>query len=307
MPLVYAAFMSPLLAAEPSAPALVHYLPIATTFISLVFLIALVIRGRKVGWKPHMCWWAIGVATYGLGTGFESVITLFGNSPALNTGWYWAGAILGGYPLATGSVYLLMNRKVANILTTVTMVFVVLISVAVFLSPVDMSRLAAPVPAEFVGPISPFSVETSQFGGHRPGGAALEWSWVRAFTPLINTYAAVFLIGGAVYSSVRFLENGSKAQRRVAMTMDALARIIPAISIADLLMPRGSAVVWPRRAVGTALIALGALLPGIGGGMAKGGIVEALYIGEFFGLILIWIGYEQCIMPRRTAEPSAPV
>jgi len=29
--------------------------------------------------------------------------------------------------------------------------------------------------------------------------------------------------------------------------------------------------------------------------MAKGGIVEALYIGELIGIILIWIGYELCV------------
>ena len=32
--------------------------------------------------------------------------------------------------------------------------------------------------------------------------------------------------------------------------------------------------------IGTALIALGGLLPGIGGGMAKAGMVEALYVAE---------------------------
>ena len=36
------------------------------------------------------------------------------------------------------------------------------------------------------------------------------------------------------------------------------------------------------------------MLPGIGGWMAKAGIVEGLYVGELAGLILIWIGYEFC-------------
>ena len=229
-------------------PALVHYIPIGTTLIAVAFLVVLAFRSQRKGWSPQMLWWAIGVATYGLGTAFEGTITLFGNSPALNTGWYWAGAILGGYPLATGTVYLLMKRRTANILTAVTMVFIVFASIAVFLSPVNMANLE----------------------GHRPGGAALEWRWVRLCTPFINGYAALFLIGGAIYSCIQFLGT------------------------------------WPRRALGTALIAVGALLPGIGGGMAKGGIVEALYIGEFVGLILIWIGYEQCIVPRphASAEPA---
>ena len=41
----------------------------------------------------------------------------------------------------------------------------------------------------------------------------------------------------------------------------------------------------------------------IGGGMAKAGIVEALYLGEFFGIILIWVGYASCV--RRRADPPA--
>lgn len=48
------------------------------------------------------------------------------------------------------------------------------------------------------------------------------------------------------------------------------------------------------RAIGNALIAFGAILPGIGGGMAKAGMVEALYIGEFIGLLFIWLGYACC-------------
>ena len=41
-----------------------------------------------------------------------------GNSAELPRWWYWAGAILGGYPLATGSVYLLFkNRRIAHALT----------------------------------------------------------------------------------------------------------------------------------------------------------------------------------------------
>ena len=80
-------------------------------------------------------------------------------------------------------------------------------------------------------------------------------------TPLLNGYAAVFLIGGAVYSAVRFARQTGAG----------------------------------NRALGNSLIAIGAMLPGIGGGMAKAGHVEALYRGEFVGLILIWAGYAFCV------------
>jgi len=104
----------------------------------------------------------------------------------------------------------------------------------------------------------------------RPSGASLEWQWVRLLTPLINTYSAIFLIGSAFYSAIRYakVENGK------------------------------------NRAIGNALITVGALLPGIGGGMAKAGMVEALYIGEFVGIILIYIGYRVCLADK--AAPQLP-
>lgn len=223
----------------------VHYLPILTTLFSIFFLVD--IGGRYLRkHSRHLMWWAIGVLTYGLGTFFEGWITLFGNSPFLNKAWYVAGAILGGYPLAQGSVYLHFKRRTANILTAITLPFIILSSIFVFLSPVDESLLQS----------------------FRPSGASLEWQWVRLLTPFINTYSAIFLIGSAFYSAIRWskVENGR------------------------------------NRAIGNAFITVGALLPGIGGGMAKAGMVEALYIGEFIGIIFIYTGYRICVLDRPTGQ-----
>ena len=225
----------------------VHYLPILTTLFSVYFLIDIGGRYLKKGGR-HLMWWAIGVFTYGLGTFLEGFITLFGNSVFLNKAWYVAGAILGGYPLAQGSVYLHFSRRTANILTAITLPFIIASGLLVFLSPVNEGLLES----------------------FRPSGASLEWQWVRLLTPLINTYSAIFLIGSAFYSAIRYakVENGK------------------------------------NRAIGNALITVGALLPGIGGGMAKAGMVEALYIGEFVGIILIYIGYRVCLADK--AAPQLP-
>ncbi|MHC5114836.1 MAG: hypothetical protein ACYTGP_10465 [Planctomycetota bacterium] len=222
-----------------SSPGIVHFLPIATTAIAIGFLVVLTRRARARGWAPHLVWWGVGVFFFGLGTALESTITLAGNTPTLTRVWYWAGAILGGYPLATGSVYLLAPRRTAHALTAASMVVVVFASVMVMLTPLDASALEP----------------------HRPSGAAIEWQWIRLLTPLINGYAALFLVGGALWSAVRFARTGGHG----------------------------------ARAIGTALIAAGGLLPGIGGGMAKAGVVEALYVGELLGLTLIWFGYEACV------------
>lgn len=220
----------------------VHYLPILTTLFSAYFFYDIFNRYLKKGGN-HLLWWGIGVFTYGLGTFFEGFITLFGNTPTLNKLWYVAGAILGGYPLAQGSVYLHLKTKTANILTAITLPFIIFASFCVFLSPINIQELES----------------------FRPGGAALEWQWVRLLTPFINTYSAIFLIGSALYSAIRYtkIENGK------------------------------------NRAIGNFLITFGALLPGVGGGMAKAGMVEALYIGEFIGIILIWLGYRKCLKDKK--------
>ena len=233
----------------------VHYLPIATTLVALAFVPVLLARGRRQGWPPHLVWWTVGVACYGAGTMLESSITLFGNTPDLNRWWYLAGAILGAWPLATGSVYLVMSRRTASWLTAISAVPVVLAGVAVMISPIDLTQLSS----------------------HRPSGAAIQWTWIRALTPLINVYAAFFLVGGAAWSCLRFW--GVAGQR--------------------------------GRSIGTALIALGGLLPGVGGTMAKTGMVEALYVAELAGLLLIWAGYEFCIraggLERIDSDGSSPI
>lgn len=235
----------------PSELGWVHYLPIATTVIAAAFAWTL-LRKYRVRPTPHIGWWAAGVACYGLGTALESVVTLAGNTVLLTKLWYVAGAVLGGYPLAQGSLYLLTSRRFANRATAVSLPFVMAAGVLVLLSPAVPEALEA----------------------HRPSGAVLAWGWVRLLTPFINGYAVVFLVGGAALSAWRFWKTTNAG----------------------------------HRAAGNALIAAGALLPGVGGSLAKAGLVEALYVGELAGIVLIWMGERVCAVrpdARRAALPRA--
>ena len=227
---------------------LVHYVPILTTILAALFAASLY-RRYTVKKKPHLWWWAFGITTYGIGTAIESSITLFGNTIFLTKFWYIAGALLGGYPLAQGSLYLSWSRKLANRLTVMSVVFVMVATVLVILSPVNEAALEPT----------------------RPSGAILGWQWVRLLTPFINLYAVFFLIGGAIMSAWRHYYD------------------------------RGHFY----RAWGNALIALGAIMPGIGGSFAKAGMVEVLYIGECVGLIVIWIGDRVCARQEVRAAPPA--
>jgi hypothetical protein len=213
----------------------VPYIPIGTTLLALLFASVLFNRWRAKRGSPHLAWWGIGMLTYAAGTITESSTTLFGWHEPLFRAWYITGALLGGAPLAQGSVYLHLSRRTANILTVALVTTIVVASTCVVLSPIDYSRVEA----------------------HRLTGKVLVWSWVRMFSPFINFYALVFLAGSAAFSAWRF-----------AKRADA----------------------W-YRFVGNTYIAVGALLPGIGGAFTRFGHTEVLYVTEFIGLLMIFIGY----------------
>jgi hypothetical protein len=224
---------------------LIHYIPIATTLLAIPFAITLFQRYRERPGRTHLLWWGIGVAVYAVGTLTEALTTLLGWHDGIFRAWYISGALLGGAPLAQGTVYLLMKRKTATVLTMLLITVVSVAAVCVLLSPINHA-LVEP---------------------HRLTGKVLVWKWVRGFSPFINLYAVIFLIGGAIVSAVRFRKTGEQ-----------------------------------DRFIGMVLIAIGAILPGIGGTATRFGHTEVLYVTEFVGLTLIWLGYRYSTAPA--AEPA---
>jgi hypothetical protein len=142
---------------------------------------------------------------------------------------------LGGAPLAQGSVYLLLKKRWANILSFMLIFAVLISSVFVLLSPINYA-LVEPT---------------------RMSGKVFVWQWVRYFSPFINLYAVVFLVGGAFVSAYKYFKKTGTGVR-----------------------------FW-----GNLLIAVGAILPGIGGSFTRLGYVEVLYVTEFMGLFIILIAY----------------
>ncbi len=81
---------------------------------------------------------------------------------------------------------------------------------------------------------------------------------VRALTPAFNAFGTVALVGGAVYSAVLFRRKRQK----------------------------------PYRVVSNALIALGAILPAIGGtSLRLGGSIAVFYLLELIGIAVIFTGF----------------
>jgi len=227
---------------------LVHYTPIVTTLLTVPFALEIWSRYRRHPDRLHLLWWALGIVTYGIGTLTESLTTLIGWREPIFRAWYISGALLGGAPLAQGTVYLLLTRRTAHRLTILLLSFITIAAIAAILSPIDYSRVEM----------------------YRPTGRVFEWTWVRSFSPFINLYAVVFLIGGAILSAIRYSRNPQTKHR-----------------------------VWAN-----VLIAVGAILPGIGGAATRAGYTEVLYVTELAGLLLIWAGYRMSVVPATAATVS---
>ena len=193
---------------------LVAYIPISTTLFSLYFIYVIYTHWRRKPEAMYLLWWTIGVITYAAGTTVESIHTIYGWSPFVFKAWYIAGAFLGGVPLAQGTIYLLMKKKTADILTSILVVVLIISSILVILSPLDETVVS-----------------------EKLNGNVLEWTFIRYITPFINIYAVIFLVGGAFYSAWKYFKNREFRGR-----------------------------FW-----GNVLIAIGGILPGIGGTMTKMG------------------------------------
>src|ERR687890_1726615 len=108
----------------------IQFIPIITTVVALAF--AGVVIGRWMDRRaPHLLWWGMGMLTYAAGTITESVTTLLGWHEPVFRAWYITGALLGGAPLAQGSVYLHLSRRTANVLTVVVATVIVIASACV--------------------------------------------------------------------------------------------------------------------------------------------------------------------------------
>lgn len=106
-------------------------------------------------------------------------------------------------------------------------------------------------------------LDPSQMIGSELSGHAIVSSGVRILTPFFNIYGTFTLVGGAAYSAFIFW------RKRVLL----------------------------HRTIGNILIAVGAMLPAFGGFFSRLQIPGALYLGEFLGVILLFLGFLRAVTP----------
>jgi len=106
--------------------------------------------------------------------------------------------------------------------------------------------------------------------GSELSGHAIVTNGVRILTPFFNLYGTLTLVGGAAYSAFIFW------RKRVLL----------------------------HRALGNLLIAVGALMPAFGGLFSRLQVPGALYLGEFLGIIVIFLGYLRSTSPMGETVPA---
>ncbi len=115
----------------------------------------------------------------------------------------------------------------------------------------------------FSATLDPSLMTTSLHTGSELSGHAIVTPGVRLLTPFFNSYGTFTLVGGAIYSAYIFW------RKRVLK----------------------------HRAIGNVFIAVGAILPAFGGTFSRFGIPGALYITEFLGAVLMFIGFIRATTP----------
>lgn len=186
---------------------IVHKIPILTTILSGVFFTILYRHWNTKGRPSYLMWWTLGVLCYGLGTLTESIVGIWGWSAPVFRWWYVLGALLGGFPLAQGSVYLMFSKRTADIMCGAVVLIIVVASVLVFLSPINYDLV--------------------EHG--RLTGRVLGWSKLRLVTPIVNIYAFVFLVGGAFYSAYKYSRDKIYRNRFLGNLFIAFGGLLPGI------------------------------------------------------------------------------
>jgi hypothetical protein len=111
--------------------------------------------------------------------------------------------------------------------------------------------------------------------------------YVRVLTGPFNIAGALCLVFGAIYSAYIYMPKQRVVPARlgvIAVTVNFLASLpgaLPALLAGRL----------NSRVPATILIAVGAFIPGLTSGLNRFGVTWSFFLGEFLGLLLIFVGF----------------
>jgi hypothetical protein len=296
-------------------------LPLGSSLLSFVFA-AMVLDQWWQRRHSFQLVWAIGLLWYGISAGTEFLGSAFGWSEPLYRTWYLIGALYVPPYLGLGTIYLLsktrfgyfagvtvviggalsllFSKLYAGSAMTAGVVFGLALvgGVAIIVATAIRRPLAAHIAAAVlvVGSVlGAYVVLTATLAApgwavdphtHVPVGSAFP-GYVRVITPPDNIAGALVLVFGALYSAYVYMPK----KRVLPARLMALAIVVNFVAS----IPSGlAALVTGRlnsRVPATILIALGAFIPGLTSGLNRFGVTWSFFLGEFLGLVLIFVGF----------------
>lgn len=230
--------------------------PLVVVVVCLVFG-TIVFRQFLSRQRPYQLVWTVALGL-GLLAALFYVLFLANHNPTLFKLYYICGGLLMAAYLGLGSIYLLAPRRYANWAAAVLVAASILGIVLLLTSGVDPSRLAHA--ARVVGPGT---------NALRPG------PW-KALVAILNSFGAIAVIGGAIYS-------GWQTYRRRAAATFMWANI---------------------------LIATGTFLAALAGTVAdQGAFAGAFWLLLALGFVVLFAGFlltARSGRPSSTATPATP-
>ena len=269
-------------------------LPLGSALLGLVFASMLFAQWRERR-KPYQLIWGLGLLWYGLSAGTEFLGNAFGWSAPLYRAWYLIGAVMVAAWMGQGECYLIKTRG-----------FGTLVAVGLLLGSLPGLLKGNRLLSEG----DPLATTALTIGmvGIVAAVVVAGVSWVRA--DWLGHVTLALLLVGTIYGAAKvfsvpvdtsvMLHPDTGVVHGVGFPEDARL-ITPLFNITGamaLVFGAGySAWVWwrrrlyPQRVISNTLIAVGAFVPGLTSGLNRLGFTEAFFLGEFLGLLLIFLGF----------------
>jgi hypothetical protein len=294
-------------------------LPLLSALLSLVFA-AMVFDQWLQRRHNFQLVWSIGLLFYGIATGCEFLGGAFGWNPGLYRTWYLVGAFLVPAYLGAGTLYLLNKTRFGyfvaasvalgglfSLLATskyagsstagyVALAVALVAGAAIALTTWRRRAMQGHVAMAFLVAgtlVVAVLVLSARLTGvvidpttHAPVASGFP-GYLRVSSVPFNAGGGLALVFGALYSAYIYMPKKRAVGARlgiVAIVVNFFVSLPGAVSA----LLRGK---LNSRVPATILIAIGALIPGVTSSLNRFGVTWSFFLGEFLGLVLIFVGF----------------
>ena len=216
-------------------------MPLSVTIIGAAFAIVIFNHYFSTRRRPHEMVWGIAFLLFALAAACQASVDISGAwSPLLARTYYLAGAVLNVAFLGLGTMYLLFNRRVANIALALMLVFTVISVYVLATVPLNMQVLAGSHQADWKSVFKP-SIGPSLLAGIGSG------------------LGSVIVIAGALWSGWTFWRKRIMKHRMIGVFLLAAGTFIVAFGGTLKGLMNNDDYLYPTMAVGVVIMFVGYL------------------------------------------------